>query len=329
MHPVLQPLDQLRQQLAQVDRQLGDAARLLEVGGVAGERVRVLLHRHAAARRVHHDRLDRAVPGAALDQRPPGVDVAPHLRARALEVVEVQADRAAAAGLVGDQRLDAGGVEHARRRAVDVGHHRRLHAAHQQRHLAVVAARRPAVRARVGARRHLVLQHLRQERAERLAELERRREHRRGQPFLQRPARRAFGGRPLDALVDDAPADLDQVAVLHARRAGRLAVAAGEAAVEVDLRRARHRLAFEHLLHQVDAPARAVELVAEQLVGRAGRGAEAAVHALAQDRLGLDAFGRVLEFGGEMGLHAGSRGRIGNGVTKRAIPIVAMPRTGA
>jgi hypothetical protein len=48
--------------------------------------------------------------------------------------------------------------------------------------------------------------------------------------------------------------------------------------------------ALEHLLDQVDAAARAVELVAEQLVGRAGRGAEAAVHALAQDRLGLAAF---------------------------------------
>ena len=47
------------------------------------------------------------------------------------------------------------------------------------------------------------------------------------------------------------------------------------------------RVAFEHLLDQVDAAARAVELVAEQLIGRAGRGAEAAMHALAQDRVGL------------------------------------------
>ena len=54
---------------------------------------------------------------------------------------------------------------------------------------------------------------------------------------------------------------------------------------------ARRRLAFEHLLDQVDAAARAVELVAQQLVGRAGGGAEAAVHALAQDRLGLAAVG--------------------------------------
>ena len=89
-------------------------------------------------------------------------------------------------------------------------------------------------------------------------------------------------------------ADLDQPAVLHARRAGRLAGAAGEAAVEVELRSRGRRRALEHLLHQVDAAARPVELVAEQLVGRAGRGAEAAVHALAQDRLGLAPVGVCL-----------------------------------
>ncbi len=47
------------------------------------------------------------------------------------------------------------------------------------------------------------------------------------------------------------------------------------------------RLALEKLLHLVNAPARAVEFVAEQLVGRAGRVAKTAVHALAQYRLDL------------------------------------------
>ena len=75
-----------------------------------------------------------------------------------------------------------------------------------------------------------------------LAELHRRREQRRGQAFLQRPARRPLGRRALDPLLDDAAADLDQVAVLHARGAGGLAVAAGQAAVEVQLRRARDGL---------------------------------------------------------------------------------------
>ena len=44
---------------------------------------------------------------------------------------------------------------------------------------------------------------------------------------------------------------------------------------------------LEHLLHQVDAAARAVALVAEQHVGGAGGGAEAAVHAAAQDLVDL------------------------------------------
>ena len=53
------------------------------------------------------------------------------------------------------------------------------------------------------------------------------------------------------------------------------------------------RRSFEHLLDQIDAPARAIEFVAEQLVGRAGGGAEAAVHAAAQDGLGFVARGGV------------------------------------
>jgi hypothetical protein len=71
----------------------------------------------------------------------------------------------------------------------------------------------------------------------------------------------------------------------------------------VQLRLARRLGAFQHLLDQVDAPARAIELVAQQLVGRAGGGAEAAVHAGAQDRFGLVAFARALDEIGQIGLH--------------------------
>ena len=63
------------------------------------------------------------------------------------------------------------------------------------------------------------------------------------------------------------------------------------------------RLAFEHLLDQVDAAARAVELVAEYLVGRARRIAEAAVHAGAQDRLRFIGPCQGLACFAEMGLH--------------------------
>ena len=96
--------------LGHVAGQVGDAARLLRVLGVVGERVGVLLHRHAAARRVHDDRLDRA----ALHHRPPGVDVPAHVVERAVAVAEVQADRAAAAGA---RRRPASGCRRRRGRA--------------------------------------------------------------------------------------------------------------------------------------------------------------------------------------------------------------------
>ena len=51
-----------------------------------------------------------------------------------------------------------------------------------------------------------------------------------------------------------------------------------------------------------------VELVAEQLIGRAGGGAKAAVHALAQDGLGRLAVAGAFELGGERGLHGSVRG---------------------
>ena len=87
--------------------------------------------------------------------------------------------------------------------------------------------------------------------------------------------------------LDHLPADIEQVAVFDARRASRFAGAAGQAAVEVAARLFGDRLTFENLLDQVDAPARPVQLVAEQLVGRTGRGAETAMHTGAQDFFGL------------------------------------------
>jgi hypothetical protein len=63
---------------------------------------------------------------------------------------------------------------------------------------------------------------------------------------------------------------------------------------------------FQHLLDQVDAAARAIELVAQQLVGRAGRGAEAAMHAAAQYLLGLAPGRGMTDEIGEMGFHQNS-----------------------
>ena len=121
-----------------------------------------------------------------------------------------------------------------------------------------------------------------------------------GQAFLQQPAQRALAGRALRPSRRRCGG--------RCRPGGRTARPTGRCVSQLRQVRqrsrcscvaARRRLAFEHLLDQVDAAARAVELVAEQLVGRAGGGAEAAVHALAQDRLGLAAVGRAGEFGSE------------------------------
>src|SRR5262249_32321042 len=66
----------------------------------------------------------------------------------------------------------------------------------------------------------------------------------------------------------------------------------------------RRGVLLQHLLDQVDPPARAVELIAEQHIGRTGRGAEAAMHAGAQDLVGFLDIG-VGELGQrELGLHA-------------------------
>ncbi len=60
---------------------------------------------------------------------------------------------------------------------------------------------------------------------------------------------------------------------------------------------------FQHVLDQVDAPARAIELVAEQHEGRTGRGAEAAMHAGPQHLVGCGDVRVAQLFGGEVGLH--------------------------
>ncbi len=119
---------------------------------------------------------------------------------------------------------------------------------------------------------------------------------------------------PAVMLLDMAPAVIDEVHVVHAGRAGRHAGEARQAAVDMldGLRRDLPAF-FEHVLDQVDAAARAVELVAEQHIGRAGRGAEAAMHAGAQDLFRRRGIG-VGELGQrELGLQLVSFSRLRSG----------------
>jgi hypothetical protein len=97
-------------------------------------------------------------------------------------------------------------------------------------------------------------------------------------------AARERGTRSFDNLAPD----LEQPLIPDSRRTGRLA---GERQLRQRSRWScvfsRDRLAFQHLLDQIDAAARSVELVTEQLEGRTSRVAEAAVHTATQDRVGL------------------------------------------
>src|SRR5207253_10216702 len=104
-HAATQLVDELGQQLAQVAGEFADTPRLVRVRRVLLQVVPVLPDRHAAAGCVHDDGLD----AAALDVRPPGVDVGAHLHTCALLVVEVEADGAAAVRLLRDDGFDVRG----------------------------------------------------------------------------------------------------------------------------------------------------------------------------------------------------------------------------
>ena len=125
-----------------------------------------------------------------------------------------------------------------------------------------------------------------------------------GSTLASSARRQPVGQRPAICLLDMRAGVIDQMHVVHARRAGGHAGEARKAAVDVldDLAR-RRPVVLQHVLDQVDAPARRIELVAEQHIGRAGRGAEAAMHAGAQDLVGFRdvRIGELRE--GEGGLH--------------------------
>lgn len=118
------------------------------------------------------------------------------------------------------------------------------------------------------------------------------------QQALPEAARQAFG--------EEVAADIQQLVVLDSGRAGGFAVAAAQAAIEVQASALAGLVALEKLLDQVDPSARAVEFVAQLLVGRAGGVAETAVHAAAQDALGFGGLGALPGGIAEVGLHRAS-----------------------
>ena len=107
-------------------------------------------------------------------------------------------------------------------------------------------------------------------------------------------------------LLDADAREIDEMHVVHPARAGGHAGEAGETPVDVVGDRRGDRALLEHLLDQVDAAARRIALIAEQHIGRAGGGAEAAMDAALEHGVGAGD-GRVLELlVGEIGVHVGA-----------------------
>ena len=64
-----------------------------------------------------------------------------------------------------------------------------------------------------------------------------------------------------------------------------------------------HRLAFEHLLDQLNTTAWPIQFVAEQLVGRASSGAKATMNTAAEDCFGFFTGAGIANEIGESGIH--------------------------
>ena len=80
-----------------------------------------------------------------------------------------------------------------------------------------------------------------------------------------------------------APRMIDEVHIMNARRTGRHTGKARQTAVDMfDRFRIRRSVVFQHILDEVNAAARAIQLVSQNLIGWACRRAKPTVHAGSQ-----------------------------------------------
>ena len=295
-----------------VGRQAGDPSRVLTVR-VRPEQVAVILEHRAAPRRVHDDGVERFL-GV---QRTPRGNVPPGSLLGGVLPTHVVHQCAAAAGHGGHDHVGAQPGEQPHCRVVDPRVEGLLHASGEQRHPQLAFARGPVdgTRPDETARDRLPRDHaqhgpggLGQQPAERA-----------GDPSeAQRPPKaRGMGqqqfeqgaDQPLEPgapkrLLDPCPRVVDEVHVVHAGWACRHAGEARQASVHVQHRPGiRRPVVLQHVLDQVDPAPRAVELIPEQYVRRAGGRAESAVHAGPENAV-RGANGWVLELSRrEVGAH--------------------------
>ena len=232
----------------------------------------------AAARRIHDDGVD-------VDER---ADQPSRERLAFLEPSGVNGQRPAAALRRRDD-LEAVGGEHARGCGVDVGEDSALDAAREEPDACAPWALRGGHGRHVSvappARRDLAqgTQPPRQRRmASERGEPERRAHAARiREQAEEEPPDESVPERTLELVLDSRARGLDQTVVAHARRTRGEARHAAEAAVEV-LRhgRVQRDRPVETSVHEMDAPARRVHLLAPQHVRGARREAEPAVDAV-------------------------------------------------
>ncbi len=235
--------------------------------------------------------------------------------------------RAAAASTLGHHHLAAMARQKPHRRLVDLRRQHLLRAAREQRHafpartFGLEHLRRVSGRSG-GQPRGREVQHraqgfrkqrgdgLRQHRADqRQAESRRAGQHEGKELPLQ-----AVEQGPRVGLLDMRAGMVDQMHVIDARGAGGHASETGQAAIDM-----AHRAlvggagVFQHVLDEIYPPARAIQFVAQQHESRTGRGAEAAMHAGAQNpvRLGDVGVGKLRLT--EEGLHVTRRRTCGRG----------------
>jgi hypothetical protein len=253
----------------------------------------------------------------------PGLDVGARRRLGVGVAAHVLGQRAAAACALRHHHLDAEPGEQADGGLVDGGGDHLLGAAGQQGHTGAARAQRGMDawpfhrkgrqgrrqqrehRAQATGERARGRDDAAQQRAHRAAgEQAGAQQTRARQHGGQHGAQQAFMPRAAVGLLDVGSRVIDQVHVIHAGRTGGHAGQAGEAAIDVPHHRLGGRAAgFEHVLDQVNAATRAVELVAKQQEGRAGGGAEAAMHAGTQHLVGCGDVGIAQLLRGESGLH--------------------------